>query len=439
MNHPQHKEYGRELLAFLNGCSSPYHAAADAATMLTDSGFVELNEGEAWELKRGGKYFLRRNHSALIAFEMGDDPAIGGFRVIGAHTDSPGFKIKPGGCMITGDGYVKLNTEPYGGSILSSWFDRPLSIAGRVTLKSDNALRPQERLVDLLRPVAIIPNLCIHFNRDVNSGYAYNKQVDLLPLIGSMRNDLGNVDPVMGMVASALDVSPSSIADFDLHLYEADPGTAVGADGEYLSASRIDNLSMFYAGVIGLTQSGGNACTKVLAAFDNEEVGSVSVPGADSSFLVHVLRRICLCAGSGGEGYYRAVANSLAVSADCAHAVHPNYPEKHDPINRPVLGEGPAIKYSASQRYSTTAWTAAAFEQICRSASVPCQKFVNRSDIPGGSTIGPALSSRTSIPTVDVGAPILAMHSVRELGSVIDNVYSAMAFAEFYGYAEKTS
>ena len=435
MNQSRRQEYVDRLLSFLNGSPTAFHATANAEAYLAGHGFSRLREEEPWTLEPGGKYYVKRNNSALIAFERGTaDVADSGFGIIGAHTDSPSFKIKPGGCMLTGDGYRKINTEPYGGGgILSTWFDRPLSIAGRVILKTDNAMRPEERLVDLGRPVAVIPNLCIHFNREINSGYSYNKQIDMLPLLGLAGGASGD-DPVPALAAAELQIDASRIIDHDLFLYESAPGCLTGVDGEFISASRIDNLSMVHAGLDGLVRSGPAARTKILAAFDNEEVGSVSAPGANSGFLMGVLRRICLCSGAGEEGVYRALAGSVAISADCAHAVHPNYPEKHDPVNRPVLGAGPVIKYSAPVRYATNAVTAAIFAQVCEEANVPCQKFVNRSDIPGGSTIGPAMSSLTSVPTVDVGTPVLAMHSVREFGSVCDNVHTARAFAAFYSY-----
>lgn len=436
MNELEAGGFADHIVSFLDHSPTAFHAVVNAANMLREAGYQELSEREPWHLERGGLYFLQRNRSSVVAFAIGTgDLAAEGFRLIGAHTDSPSFKIKPGGCLVTGDGYIKLNTEGYGGAILSTWFDRPLSIAGRVALRSASALCPQETLVDFRRPMAIIPNLCIHFNREINSGYAYNKQIDLLPLVGQTANWGEGKDWLVDELAAELGASPDEILDYELFLYESAPGQFIGANREYLSASRIDNLAMVFAGLTGLLESSTSACTRVLAAFDNEEVGSGTAPGADSGFLVQTLERLAVCLDVKKDGFFQALANSRAISADAAHAVHPNYPEKHDPTNRPILGGGPTIKYSASQRYATNALTAALFMQICEDAGVPCQQYVTRSDIAGGSTIGPAMSSSTSIPTIDMGAPILAMHSIRELACAQDLHYTAAAFREFYNHA----
>lgn len=432
-------EAARDLLAYLNASPTAFHAVANAAVMLGGGGFVELREDEPWRLERGGKYFVKRNNSALLAFEIGEsDVAEKGFRIIGAHTDSPGFKIKPGGCIATGDGYIKINTEGYGGAILSTWFDRPLGVAGRLAVRCPDG-GVGERLVDVGRPVAIIPNLCIHFNREVNSGYAYNKQVDLLPLLSmasSVLHDGSRRDPLLSLAADAAGVAYDSILEHELFLYECAPGILMGPDDEFISASRIDNLAMAYAGLAGLLASDVGPCGKVLAVFDHEEVGSATAPGANSTFLGHVLKRICDGYRYGEEDFQRALAKTVALSADAAHAVHPNYADRHDPVNRPVLGGGVAIKYSANQRYVTNAVTAAVYGLVCEKAGVPFQRYVNRSDIVGGSTIGPAMSSLASIAAVDVGIPMLAMHSIRELAHVNDNLAAIKSFSEFYAFAE---
>ncbi len=423
----QREAFADGLLDFCNRSVTPFHAAMNAAARLEAADFTQLREGEAWRLEKGGKYFVVRNRSAVIAFEIGKgDVAADGFRIIGAHTDSPSFKAKPGQCIVTADGYIKLNTEPYGGAILSTWLDRPLSLAGRaVVLHGD---RLEERLFDCGRPLAVIPNLAIHLNRSVNDGYAYNKQVDMLPLVGQATGVDNPGGWLAGVIASEVDVGPEALVDYDAFLYEATPGCRMG---DLLSAARQDNLTMVYAALDGIIHSGA-ALTKVAAFFDNEEVGSTTAPGANSSFLDGVLLRLVHALGGDESAYIQACANSAAVSADAAHAVHPNHPDKHDPTNRPVLGGGPTIKYSAAQKYTTNGATAAWFAQVCKEAGVPVQKYVNRSDIAGGSTIGPAMSSRTGIPTVDVGAPMLAMHSIRETGHVDDAVYSAKAFRAFY-------
>lgn len=427
----------KDFLAFLDASPTPYHAVAETSRRLRDAGFSGLAEGDAWTLEPGGRYYVVRNQSAIVAFAVGEgDVSECGFRVVGAHTDSPSFKIKPGSCLVTGDGYVAVNTEGYGGSILSSWLDRPLGVAGRVVTRRAGKLRPESTLIDCRRPLLVIPNLAIHFNRDVNSGYAFNKQVDMLPLAGLARGGGCGGEYVAGLIAETARVSADDILDYELFLYDFAPALLVGAEEEFISSGSLDNLAMVHAGLTGLLAATAPRATPVLACFDNEEVGSRTAPGADSDFLSSVLRRICLSRGATADGCFAALANSFAVSADMAHAVHPNHPGSHDPVNRPVLGGGPVIKYSAAQRYATNAVTAGMFIEVCRAAGVPWQRFVNRSDMPGGSTIGPSLSSLTSIPTVDVGTAILAMHSIRELGSVDDVWFAAKAFREFFAIAE---
>ena len=380
------QKFAEDLLQYLNDSVTAYHAVENAAVMLKECGFQELKETDSWSLQEDGRYFVIKNSSALIAFTVGrGELAKEGFRIIGAHTDSPCLKIKPGAGSVTPDGYVRLNVEIYGGAILNTWFDRPLALAGRLVVKEDGALR--EKLIRIDKPVFMIPNLC-----------------------------RGKTD----------------IVDYELFLYEYQKGIFTGKNQEFISASRIDDLSMVYAGLFALTEAKTGRGCQVFAAFDNEEVGSITAQGANSGLFLHILNRICKNMGLTDEGYFQAIANSTSISADLAHAVHPNYGDKHDAETRPVLGKGPVIKYSASQRYATTAHSAAYFMEACKRAGVPFQKFVNRNDIPGGSTIGPALSGLTTIPTVDIGAPVLAMHSIREFGAVADNVYTKQAFLAYY-------
>lgn len=424
--------FSKGLLQYLNDSPTAYHAVENAAALLRESGFRELKETEQWSLERGGRYFVTKNGSCIIAFTTGDGSlAEKGFRIIGAHTDSPGLKIKPHACTVTPDGYVKVNVEVYGGVILNTWFDRPLALAGRVIVREGNCLK--EKLVKIHKPVLMIPNLCIHFHREVNEKCSYNKQTEMLPLLSLKKENVEKEDYLLELIEEEAGIEKENILDHELFLYEYQEGIFTGRDEEFISASRIDDLAMVYAGLAALMESKdkGSSC-KVFAAFDNEEVGSASAQGARSGFLLHILNRICKNLGLTEEGCFQAIANSTALSADTAHAVHPNYSDKHDPECRPVLGGGPVIKYSASQKYSTTAFGAACFMELCRRAKVPCQKFVNRNDIAGGSTIGPAVSSLTTIPTVDIGIPILAMHSVREFGAAVDNVYTEMAFQMYY-------
>lgn len=423
--------FSADLLQYLNESPTAYHAVENAVALLREQGFQELKETESWSLLKGGKYFVVKNGSALIAFTVGKgDLAKEGFRIIGAHTDSPCLKIKPGACSVTPDGYVKVNVEIYGGAILNTWFDRPLAMAGRLIVKENGVLR--EKLIQIDKPVFLIPNLCIHFHRDVNEKAAYNKQTDLLPLLCMKEEGVEKEEYLFQLIREETGTEKADIADYELFLYEYQKGIFTGKNQEFISASRIDDLSMVYAGLTALTQVKTGAACQMLAAFDNEEVGSTTAQGANSGLLRELLNRICKNLGLTDEEYFQAIANSTSVSADLAHAVHPNYSDKHDAETRPVLGEGPVIKYSASQRYATTAMSAAYFMEACERAGVPCQKFVNRNDIAGGSTIGPALSGLTTIPTVDMGAPILAMHSIREFGAVADMVSTELAFRAYY-------
>lgn len=425
------EKYTKNLLQFLNDSPTAFHAVENAAALLRENGFEELKETESWSLQKEGKYFVAKNSSAVIAFIVGKgNLAKEGFRIIGAHTDSPGLKIKPGACSVTSDGYVKLNVEVYGGAILQTWFDRPLALAGRLVVKENGTL--QEKLVRIDKPVFMIPNLCIHFNRDKNEKGACNKQTEILPLFCMKEENADKEDYLYALIQEETGIERKDIVDYELFLYEYQKGIFTGKKQEFISASRIDDLSMVYAGLASLTKAQTAEGCQVLAAFDNEEVGSTTAQGANSGLLLHILNRICKNLGMTDEEYFQAVANSTSISADLAHAVHPNYSDKHDTESRPILGDGPVIKYSASQRYATTAFSAAYFVQVCERAGVPCQKFVNRNDIAGGSTIGPALSGLTTIPTVDMGAPILAMHSIREFGAVADMEYTRRAFLAYY-------
>lgn len=427
----ENRKFTQGLLQYLNDSPTAFHAVENAAAILKENGFQELKETEKWSLEKEGRYFVVKNSSAVIAFTVGTgDLAEAGFHIIGAHTDSPALKVKPGDCTVTPDGYVKVNVEIYGGAILQTWFDRPLALAGRLVVKENGALR--EKLVRIDKPVFMIPNLCIHFSRDMKEKGACNKQTEILPLLSMKEDDMEKEDYLPALLEEETGIEKGNIVDYELYLYEYQKGILTGKKQEFISAGRIDDLSMVYAGLTALTQAQAQAGCQVLAAFDNEEVGSTTAQGANSGLLLHLLNRICKNLGLTDEGYFQAVANSTSISADLAHAVHPNYSDKHDTENRPVLGRGPVIKYSASQRYATTAMSAAYFMQACERADVPYQKFVNRNDIAGGSTIGPALSGLTTIPTVDMGAPILAMHSIREFGAVADMEYTRRAFLAYY-------
>ncbi|HOY68120.1 MAG TPA: M18 family aminopeptidase [Candidatus Ozemobacteraceae bacterium] len=425
--------FARDLIGFIGAGPTAFHAVEAAAKRLNNAGFQEVSEGDAWGLKKGGKYYMKKNNTALLAFVVGKgNPAETGFRLVGTHTDTPCFRVKPAPEMVAEDAYIKLNTEVYGGPILSTWMDRPLSMAGRVALAGRDPLEPKAVLVDFKRPVAIIPSLAIHMNREVNDGYKWNRQIDLLPLMGQTGNGFEKKGFFVRLLAEELKVKPAEILDYDLFLYDPAPGGLVGLDQEFISAPRLDNLASTHAALEALIDAGAGKATTVLAAFDNEEVGSSTKQGADSPMLATLLERIVNALGGDREAYFRAVARSLMVSADAAHAVHPNKGEKCDPTNRPMLNRGPAIKVAASQSYTTDAPSGAMFEAVCRAAKVPVQRFLNRSDERGGSTIGPISSTHLNVRSVDVGIPLLSMHSVRELAGARDPEYLMKAITRFY-------
>ena len=413
------KKLALELVDFLYDSPSACHGVKATQKILDENGFIEIKETDKWDLQAKGKYYVIKNDSALIAFEVGTgDIEEAGLRLIGAHTDVPGFRIKPNPQMISEGKYVKLNTEVYGGPILHTWFDRPLSIAGKVSLKGASPLKPETRLVNINKPLLIIPSLAIHMNREVNEGFKINRQVDTLPLLGLINDKLEKEDYLMNILAEELQVNKEDILNFELGLYEYEKGMLIGMNEELISSGRFDDLWMVYAGIKALVDSRENAATKVMICIDNEEIGSLTAEGANSTLLNNILERIALGLGKDREGYYRTLANSIMISADLAHAVHPNLGDKHDPTNRPVLEGGPVLKIAASGSYSTDSFNGAVFAGVCEAAGVPFQKFVNRSDVRGGTTIGPVTAANLTIPVIDMGAPVIGMHSIRELASV---------------------
>ena len=426
------RKFAENLLDYIYESPTAFNAVKTSKELLVKNGFVELKMNEKWQIKVGGKYFVTKNSSALTAFVINSDKIEDGFRIIGSHSDSPTFRVKPKAEMAVENTYLKLNTEGYGGAILSSWFDRPLSIAGRVVLKSDNILCPTEEIIDIKKPLCIIPNLAIHMNRSVNDGYKFNKQKDTLPLVGLINDTLEKDNFLLKEISKSLNVKKEDIIDFDLYLYEYEKGCIMGPNDEFISSSRLDNLSMAHASLHGLIDSKGQKGINIAAIFDNEEVGSSTKQGADSNMLRNILERICLSLGKDREDFFAMVYSSFMISADLAHALHPNVTEKHDPTSRPVMGGGPVIKISANQSYTTDAFSAGVYKSICDKCGVKYQEFVNRSDERGGSTIGPISSTHLDINSVDIGSPILSMHSVRELGCVQDHYNIYKTFVEFY-------
>lgn len=426
-------KFAQQLLDFIYESPTAFHAVSTVKGMLGKGGFRELKEENQWKLEKGGKYFVTKNDSAIAAFVVGKgNIEEQGFKIIGAHTDSPTFRIKPAPEITSEDNYIKLNTEVYGGPILHTWLDRPLAVAGRVTIRSGNILFPETRLVNIKKPIVIIPNLAIHMNREVNKGVELNPQKDMLPMMAHVNESLEKGNYLLTAIAKELKVSAGEIIDFDLFLYEYEKGSIIGLHEEFISSGRLDDLSMVHAGIEALLRVEAVQATNVMMAFDNEEVGSRTKQGGDSQFLSNVLERIVICQGKGREDFFRALAKSFMISADLAHAVHPNHGDKHDPVNRPFLNKGPVLKISANQSYTTDSNSDAVYEEICKKANVPVQKFVNRSDLKGGSTIGPISASHLDIRSVDIGTPILGMHSVRELGGVLDHTFVTASFEEFY-------
>ncbi|MCY6960140.1 M18 family aminopeptidase [Clostridium brassicae] len=423
----------QELIDFIYESPTAFHAVENVKEELLGNGFKELKEEDKWHIKNKGKYFVTKNNSALIAFVVGKgEVADNGFKILGAHTDSPCFRVKPNCEMTSEEAYFKINTEVYGGPIVNTWLDRPLSIAGRVILKGKNILFPEERLVNINKPIMIIPNLAIHMNREVNKGIELNRQIDTLPLVSLINDQFEKENYLLNTIAKELNIDCDEILDFDLFLYEYEKGSIIGLNEEFISCGRLDDLEAVHAGVKAIINTEASEATNVLVCFDNEEVGSSTKQGADSEMLSNILERIVLAQEGNREDYFRALAKSFIISCDAAHAVHPNKGEKCDPTNRPVINKGPAIKIAASQSYTSDGNSSAVFECICKKAGVPVQKFVNRSDERGGSTIGPISSTHINIRSVDIGIPMLAMHSVREFCGVMDHYYCIQCFEEFY-------
>lgn len=427
------KKFAENMLDFIYESPTQFNAVAVSTEILEKNGFEKLNPKENWKLEVGKKYYTTKNSSALVAFKVNSDEIEKeGFRIIGSHTDSPGFRIKPNAEMESCGAYLKLNTEGYGGMILSTWLDRPLAMAGRVFLRGENPFKPVEKIVNINKPVCIIPNLAIHMNRSINDGYKYNKQTDMLPLVGLINEQLEKDNYMIKLLASELDVEVEEIIDFDIFLYEYEKGCFTGANEEFISTGRLDNLSMYYSSVEALLDSDSKSGISIAVGFDNEEVGSSTKQGADSNMLLNILERICISLGKDRQQFFEAIENSFIISSDLAHAVHPNVNGMADPTNRPVMGKGPVIKVHAGQAYTSDGYSISVYKEICRECGVEYQEFVNKSDQRGGSTIGPISSTHIDIPSVDIGAPILSMHSIRELGCSEDFYNTYKTFVKFY-------
>lgn len=428
------KEYqkcAKEMLDFVERSPSCFHAVENVKRLLEEKGFRELRETEDWKTEAGGGYFVTRNDSSLIAFRIPEAAGgIPGFHIAASHSDSPSFKIKEAPEKTTENHYVILNTEKYGGMILSSWLDRALSVAGRVVVREkDGGLRT--RLVNIDRDLLVIPNVAIHMNREMNNGVAYNPQTDMLPLFAECREGRKE-GALMKRAAKAAGVKREEILGHDLFLYVREKGRIWGENGEFILSPRLDDLQCVFSTVKAFAATEPKRYINVCAVFDNEEVGSSTKQGADSTFLEDTLWRIAEGLGLDRSEYLRLVAGSFLISADNAHAVHPNHPEKADPTNRPYLNGGIVIKYHGGQKYTTDAVSTARMKLLCRQAGVPYQTYANRSDLPGGSTLGNISTAHVSVSSVDIGLPQLAMHSAVETAGVQDTQYAVDVLKVFY-------
>ena len=419
------QQTAKELIQFIEKSPTCFQAVATMKEILEQEGYSELKERDKWNLEKGGHYFVTRNDSALIAFAIPQE-GLKGFRIMASHSDSPSFKIKDNPEMAVENKYVKLNVERYGGMLCAPWFDRPLSVAGRVVVKENDTFIT--KLVDVDRDLLMIPNLAIHMSRQANEGYQYSAQKDMLPLYG----EIAAKDTFMETIAQAAGVKAEDILGHDLFLYNRQKGCIWGAQEEFLSIGRLDDLQCAFASLKGFLGGEKKEYAAVHCVLDNEEVGSSTKQGAASTFLYDVLVRMVRGLGMDYEDYLRALADSFMISADNGHALHPNYTEKADPVNRPVLNQGIVIKYSGNQKYCTDAVSAAMFKDLCSQAEVPYQTFTNNSDIPGGSTLGNISNTKVALNSVDIGLPQLAMHSPYETVGVKDTYYLVEAAKKLF-------
>ena len=427
------KSFAREVIEFIDESPSTYHVVKNCSDILDENGFERIMPREKWEIKKGGKYFLKKSSSTIIAFTVGEDFDVkNGFKIFGAHTDSPCFRIKPNPEIIT-ENVVRLNTEVYGGPILSTWFDRPLSIAGRVIVKGENSFFPRTVKIKIDEPLLTIPNLAIHQNREVNNGVKIDKQNDVLPVISLINKNFEREGYLERVILEKTGIKKEDIIDFDLYLYATEKGCLLGANEEFMSSPKIDNLASVYTGLIGLVEAEENQDRiNIFVAFDNEEIGSATKQGADSNYLLNTLERISLALGLSRGDFLQMLESSYILSADAAHAAHPAHLGKTDPTNRGKINEGISIKISAKQKYTSDGYSIAVIKQLIEGTEIQIQPFVNESNELGGSTIGPISSTHLDINGVDLGVPMLAMHSVRELCGIFDVFYLKELAKEFF-------
>lgn len=425
-------DYISDFFGFMKKATTSVQTVDAIKERLEAEGFIELEMNELWTLNASGRYYLTPYPSMLVGFTIGSGQLpTKSVKMIAAHTDSPGFRIKPNP-EVNSEGMLTLNVERYGGPILNTWFDRPLSIAGRIAVKSDEVLKPKVIHLDFQRPILIIPNLAIHMNREVNKGVEIKVQKEMQPLLTQLIEDEVKDKYLLDLVAEEAGINLEDILDMDLNVYCYEEGMLVGSKEEFISCPRIDDLSMVYAAMETLVESKHKDGINMVAFMDNEEIGSMTRQGADSVMLSNILERIHMGTGGKEQRSIHQAMNFFVISADCAHGLHPNYGEKSDITNKPVMNKGMAIKISCNRSYASEVETIAAFEQLCDKASVKYQKFVNHSDQPGGTTLGPLLSKYVPVHVVDVGVPMLAMHSARELMGKQDFLDSIKIFRTFF-------
>ena len=427
------KSFAREVIEFIDESPSAYHVVKNCSDILEENDFERVMPREKWELKKGGKYFLKKSSSTIIAITIGKNFDVRkGFKIFGAHTDSPCFRIKPNPEMVT-ENMVRLNTEVYGGPILSTWFDRPLSIAGRVIVKGEDPFFPKTVKIKIDEPLLTIPNLAIHQNREVNNGVKIDKQNDVLPVISLINHNFEKEGYLERIILEKTGIKKEDVIDFDLYLYATEKGCLLGANEEFISSPKIDNLASVYTGLIGLVESEENKDRiNIFVAFDNEEIGSATKQGADSNYLLNTLERISLSLGLDRSEFLQMLESSYILSADAAHAAHPAHLGKTDPTNRGRINEGVSIKISAKQKYTSDGYSIAVIRQLIEGTDIRIQPFVNESNELGGSTIGPLSSTHLDIDGVDLGVPMFAMHSVRELCGIFDVFYLKELAKEFF-------
>jgi aspartyl aminopeptidase len=422
----------QDLIDFIDASPSPWHAVASAESRLMAHGFTRLEESDRWKLAAHGRYYVVRGGASIIAFVPGSQPiAEAGFRIVGAHTDSPGLRLKPKAAM-SGDGISRLAVEVYGGPILATFTDRDLSLAGRVVMRTAGG--QETRLLRFEQPLVRLPNLAIHMNREVNEqGLKLNKQTEL-PLILGMMNEGDDAEAQLRkLLSDAVQGDAADLLSWELSVYDVQKGCLWGANKEFIADSQLDNLASTHAALAALIATAQPTATCVAAFFDHEEVGSESATGAGGSFAIDVLQRISLHAGLDEEDKRRAMARSFFISADMAHAYNPNFPNAYEPGHKVVVNGGPVIKTNVNQRYSTNAETAARFMKLCEKAGVPYQQYAHRSDLGCGSTIGPMIAAQLGVASVDVGSPMWAMHSARESAGVHDHAYMIAALSAAFG------